>query len=351
MIYFALKYPDMKNIYLLILVSIFIFSCNSAVQKEENENSNVNISINGGALGTTFSIKYIAKDTLNLQKEIDSLLNDFENSLSTYRKTSVISKINNNDTSVVLDHYFLDCYNRSVEISEITDGAFDMTVAPLVNAWGFGFTEKTEVDADIIDSLKQFVGFDKVSLIENNIIKEDPRIMLDASAIAKGQAVDVVSKYLATNGINNHMVEIGGEIVARGVNFKGEAWKIAIDKPLDDPFGVKHEFQEVVELKDKAMATSGSNRQFYIKDGVRYSHTIDPETGSPVAHTLLSVSVLANNCMTSDAYATAFMVLGVEKSMEILSTLENIDAYFIYSDEDGKMKSIYTKGIESIIVK
>lgn len=226
-----------------------------------------------------------------------------------------------------------------------------MTVAPLVNAWGFGFKNKLDPDSIPVDSLLELVGYKKVHLIDGKLLKDDPRIMFDASAIAKGYGVDVVADFLESKGVENYMVEIGGEIRAKGKNNKGKIWRVGIDKPIDDPSSLSREIQDVIELGKGAMATSGNYRQFYIKDGKKYAHTIDPRLGYPVQHSLLSASVIAPDCMTADAYATAFMVLGLEKSIEIVEKDTLMEAYFIYSDNDGNLKTFTTAKLKEMIQK
>jgi thiamine biosynthesis lipoprotein len=226
-------------------------------------------------------------------------------------------------------------FHLAQHVAETTSGAFDITVAPAVNAWGFGFKNAETIDNDLIDSLKQIVGYQMVKEENGVIVKNDSRIMLDCSAIAKGFGCDVVAALFDSVGIADYMVEIGGEIVVKGLNSKGSDWRIGISKPTDDSLATETELQTVLELTNRAMATSGNYRNFYYKDGKKYAHTIDPATCRPVNHNLLSVTVLAENCAVADAYATAMMVLGLERSLDLCKKLENIDAYFIYQDNNG----------------
>ncbi len=271
-------------------------------------------------------------------------MNIFNRSLSTYDNESIISRFNQNDPEVLADQYFSICFERAYEISQLTQGAFDMTVAPLVNVWGFGFTQKDSVYPELIDSLLQFTGYEKVSLSEGKLIKDDPRIMLDASAIAKGLGVDVVSDFLESKGVVNYLVEIGGELRCKGVNKKGVDWTVGIDKPIENL--MERELQVVLNLTNSAMATSGNYRQFYVEDGVKYSHTIDPRSGYPVRHSLLSATVIASDCMTADAYATAFMVLGLEKTKQLVEEDPNLEAYLIYSDENDEIATWVSVGMQ-----
>ena len=328
-----------KNL-LPFLLLLFAFTACSKKEYIRNE---------GFIFGTSYHIIY--ESDKNLEQEILIRLQQFNKSLNTYDSASIISRINRNDTTVTVDSFFITCFNKAKEVSEITDGSFDMTVAPIVNAWGFGFNETESVDSNLIDSLMQFVGFHKITLNGNKIYKLKKGVMLDASAIAKGYGVDVVAELLENYGLNNYMVEIGGEVKAKGINPKGKFWQIGIDKPIDDVTASNRELQAIVGLNNKSLATSGNYRQFYVKNGIKYSHTINPKTGYPARNNLLSSSVLTGNCMTADAFATAFMVLGVDKSIELANKLNYIDVYFIYSDSTGKYKTYASDGFKKILKK
>ncbi len=286
----------------------------------------------GAVFGTTYHITY--NHNADLSTDITRVLKDVDNSLSTFNANSTISLVNKN-MQVELDSMFLYVFHLAQHVAERTSGAFDITVAPAVNAWGFGFKNAETIDNDLIDSLKQIVGYQMVKEENGAIVKEDNRIMLDCSAIAKGFGCDVVAALFDSVGIADYMVEIGGEIVVKGLNSKGSDWRIGISKPTDDSLATETELQTVLELSDRAMATSGNYRNFYYKDGKKYAHTINPATCRPVNHNLLSVTVLAENCAVADAYATAMMVLGLERSLELCKKLENVDAYFIYQDNEG----------------
>lgn len=327
-----IQFNFMKNL-TLSLVSVFFLMCSCTPKPKQY------IRNQGGIFGTTYSFVY--EHTENVETEIKAELDKFNKSLSTYDPTSIISRINKGETDVELDFFFIECFNKASEISQVTNGAFDMTVAPVVNAWGFGFDESTIADSSKIDSLMLFVGYEKIQITNNQIVKHHPETMLDASAIAKGYGVDVASELLESKGIVNYMVEIGGEVRARGINPKGVLWRIGIDKPIEDPTVSHRELQAVVSLKNKSLATSGNYRQFYEKDGVKYSHTIDPKTGYPAKNQLLSTSVMTDDCMTADAFATAFMVMGINKSIELVESLDYLEAYFIYTDSLNQY-AIYT---------
>ena len=283
--------------------------------------------------GTVYNITY--ESDKDLQKEIEAELQKVDNSLSPFNPTSVISKINRNE-NVEVDDMFAEVFNLAEKISAETDGAFDITVAPMVNAWGFGFKTGNMPDSRQLDSLRAIVGFHKVALENGRVVKKNRRTMLDCSAIAKGYGCDVVARFLQGKGIKNYMVEIGGEIVTCGVNDQRMPWKIGVTKPTDDSLSVNEELQTVLNVTNKAMATSGNYRNFYYKNGKKYAHTIDPKTGCPVQHNILSATVLADDCATADAYATSFMVLGLDKAKKVLEKHPELMAYFIYSDKNGK---------------
>ncbi|MBR1808450.1 MAG: FAD:protein FMN transferase [Paludibacteraceae bacterium] len=301
----------------------------------------------GHIFGTYYNIRYCAgKD---LEKGILKTLKEFDNSLSTFNQKSTLSLINQNKSEST-DKYFRQMYSKAQQVWQLSDGAFDITVAPLVNAWGFGFKNKEEVTAGLIDSLLQYVGMPKTSMEGELLKKTDPRIMLDASAIAKGQACDVVAEYLRKQGCKNLLVDIGGEVVLQGVNEKGEPWRVGITKPQDDLTGTHNEIQEIISSTSLSMATSGNYRQFYFDNGVRRSHTIDPRTGYPVNHSLLSATVIAENCMTADALATACMVLGKDSALSMISALPGTDCYLIYSSGDS-IAILMTEGMKALTGK
>ena len=249
------------------------------------------------------------------------------------------------------DSLFTDVYLLAEQISKETHGAFDITVAPLVNAWGFGFDSSTLVDSITIDSLRQFIGFNKVSLQNGKIVKSDPRIKLDCSSIAKGYGVDCVARLLDKKGIENYMIDIGGELVMKGKNAKMDTWRIGINKPIEDSLSQNQELQTVLTLTNAGLATSGNYRNFYYKDGKRYAHTIDPRIGYPVQHNILSATVVAKDCATADAYATSFMVLGLDSAKAICNRHPELDAYFIYATPDGKNDIYFTEGMRHYIRK
>lgn len=302
----------------------------------------------GSVFGTIYHLTYQSEKSL--QEGIDNALKEVDASLSPFNKESVITAINNN-TSMDTNPMFVEVFTLAQEVSKETGGAFDITVAPLVNLWGFGFKNMDNVNQEKVDSLLPFVGYQKVKLVDGKIQKECPETMLDCSAIAKGYGVDAVGKYFESQGISNYMVEIGGEVRVRGFNPRGELWHVGINKPNDDPASISTDIEQVIQITQLAMATSGNYRNYYEKDGKKYAHTIDPHTGYPVQHSILSSTVLAQDCATADAYATAFMVLGMDEAKKVLKKHPELMAFFIYSDKDGEMKDWMTEGMEKLIVK
>lgn len=301
----------------------------------------------GFIFGTIYNITYQSDD--DLQTEIEGELKKVDESLSTFNKTSTISKINQGK-DVKVDDMFAEVFTLGENIAKETDGAFDMTVAPMVNTWGFGFKTGKEPSKAVVDSLRNIVGYQKIKMEKKHIIKQNPNTMLDCSAIAKGFGSDVVAKFLRQKGIKNFMIEIGGEIVTYGLNEKRVPWKIGVTKPVDDSLNNQQEIQTVLNVTNKAMATSGNYRKYYYKNGKKYAHTIDPKTGYPVQHNILSSTVFADNCATADAYATAFMVTGLDGAKKILAKHPELMAYFIYADQNGKNAVWYSPKLRKKIV-
>ena len=299
----------------------------------------------GLIFGTTYHITY--QYDRDLKEELEAKMQEVDATLSMFNDRSLITRINHND-DVALTPMFLDVFNEAMKISQDTNGAFDITVAPLVNLWGFGFKSGQNPSSHAIDSLRAIIGYQKVSYDGRRIRKQDPRIMLDCSAIAKGYGSDVVARLLDEKGITNYLVEIGGEIVTRGISESRLPWKIGITKPNSDAEAGQGEVQTVLNVTDKAMATSGNYRNFYYKDGRKYAHTIDPKTGRPVQHNILSATVLSDRCARSDAYATAFMVMGLDRAKQVLERNPDLMAYLIYDDR-GKMGVWYSPSLKSKI--
>ena len=302
----------------------------------------------GMVFGTVYKITYQHAD--DLQKDIKEALMEVDNSLSPYNPHSIISRINHNQDTLLNEH-FTHVFELAQQISAETKGAFDITVAPLVNAWGFGFKHSIDIEPSVIDSLRQFVGYEKIRMENGKIVKADERIMLDCSAIAKGYGVDRVAHLLDKKGVEHYMVDIGGEVVVKGKNPRMKTWRIGINKPIEDSLSINQELQTILEVSNVGMATSGNYRKFYYKDGKRYAHTIDPRIGTPVQHSILSATVISKDCTTADAYATAFMVMGREEAQAFCEAHPELNAYFICDGKDGGYEIYYTEGMRRFMIE
>ncbi|WP_366183531.1 FAD:protein FMN transferase [Flavobacterium ovatum] len=325
-----------KTLFLLLGTLLMLTSCSS----DKNET----IKLEGNSQGTTYHITYLSQDGIQYKKQIDSLLTDIDNSMSTWFPNSIISRINNNEENVVVDDYFKTVFNKAVEVSQKTEGNFDITVGPLVNAMGFGPTNKNALSKTQVDSLLQLVNYKNVFLKNNQIIKANPEIKIDFNAIAQGYSVDVLAGFLETKGINNYLVELGGEIKAKGKK-ENEEWKVGIDQPTEE-----RQLEAIINLNNRALATSGNYRKFYIEGNQKLSHIVDPKTGYPAKHNLLSTTVIADDGITADAYATAFMVMGLNKSIDFLEKNKSLklEVYFIY-DENGQWKTHTSESLKEQI--
>ena len=304
--------------------------------------------IEGYAQGTTYHISYFDIQNRDLSKEIEKILKDFDQSVSTYVPSSIISRINKNEKNVVLDHYFITCFNKAKEVYKNTNGAFDPTVYPLVNAWGFGPGKKQKVNQSTIDSILKFVGFDLIKIKGNKIVKKDARVALDFNAFAQGYSVDVISDFLKSKGIHQFIVEIGGEVYANEKKLNGDDWRVGVEKPIDNKEGI-NPLKAIVKLENLAMATSGNYRRFIIEDGIKYVHHIDPKTGYPTKNNLLSASIFAKDCISSDANATGILVMGLEKAKVFLQSHKELMAYLIYSDEKGNYQTFTSESLLAFI--
>ena len=333
--YMKLKKRQILFLLLLIAGTIYVAMTNNGgnITKKAKDTHQFTERI----FGTTMNITYMAP--VDLRDTIMACLRGVDASLSMFNPNSTLSRINRNETDT-LDKHLLYILPMALSVSEATEGAFDITVAPLVNAWGFGFKNSSLPSAEQVDSLRALVDYRSISIKDGRIKKTIPNVVIDLSAIAKGYGTDQVANLLLENDVENFMVEIGGEIVCRGNNPKGEAWHIGINRPVEDSTGTNNEIQEVIELHNCAMATSGNYRNYYItEDGRKVSHTIDPSTGRPVLHSLLSSTVLAPTCAMADAFATSFMVMGIEKAMTLVEAHPELQVYFIYTDSTGTYKT------------
>ncbi|MFT4832746.1 MAG: thiamine biosynthesis lipoprotein [Psychroserpens sp.] len=333
----------MKKLLSIIAIVFVLNSCASKSEWVKNFNS-------GSALGTSYHITYISKDKLDYQREIDSVFEVINRSMSTYMQTSDISRINRGDTSLVVDHMFRDVFELSKEIHDKTKGYFDPTVGSLVNAWGFGPGKQVQLDSLKVDSILQYVGFEKVGITANNRInKANRNIYFDFNAIAKGYAIDRLALMLEKHGITDYLVEVGGEIVAKGENkVKEKQWVVGIDNPEGDD-----QPKILINLKNTALASSGNYRKFRIDSitGNKFVHTIDPKTGYTKNSNILAASVLANTCAKADGYATGLMAMDLEDSKSVLKNDSNLEAYIIYLDDKGNPQSYVTDGFKALLLE
>lgn len=327
--------------YLLPGLLVLLYSCDREVTYDN---------FAGFAQGTTYSIVFENNgkyQPATLKKDVEKILHEFDLSLSLYTDSSILTKVNRNE-DVTADRYFSEAFSKSVAITRLTDGAFDITVGPLVKAWGFGPDSHKNFSESKRDSLLKLVGMEKVRMADGRVIKDDPGIKLDFNAIAQGYSVDVVCDYLSSAGLKSYLVEIGGEVRVRG-DKQGLPWRIGIDRPEDNNNVPGNDLQAIISMKNRSLATSGNYRKFYVEDGVKYSHTIDPRTGYPARNQLLSATILADECATADGIATACMVFGKDKTIEFLNMHPEYDAFLVYSDENGNYQTWATENLKESV--
>lgn len=292
----------------------------------------------GTTQGSYYSIIYYDEQNRDFSGDFDSIFREIENTLSLWDENSMISRVNRNDESVILNQIFIDNFNYAMRAAELSEGYFDPTVGPLVSAWGFHFKDGVEMTPEIVDSLKQFVGYHKIKIEDGKVIKENPDMTLDFNAVAQGYTTDMIGDFLLLNGVENFLVDVGGEILAKGNKPNGDLWKVGIEKPAEDK-DAERIVQEIVELKDKSIVTSGNYRKYVERNGKRYSHSIDPNTGFPAANNMLSATIICDNTAWADCLASICMLVGMEKAKEILATQKDVKAFFIYED-DNKTKTL-----------
>lgn len=305
----------------------------------------------GKTQGTYYSATYLQPDGRDLKAKIEKRLQQFEMSLSTYNPNSIISRINNNDPTVKTDSDFETIFYAAQEAAVRTNGALDITVGPLVKAWGFAFGNNDHSKLPNVSDFLPYVGYKKVHIEHHKVIKDDPRILIDANSIAQGYSVDVIAKLLRDNGCKNYMIEIGGEVACKGLNARGEKWRIGIDKAVDDSTSMNEELQTILSITDCAVTTAGDYRKFYIKDGKKYSHIINPHTGYPANSNLLSVTIVAPTAIMADAYDTPFMVLGVDSCLKVCKSIPGMECYLIYVDKNGKNQIAYSEGFKKYLAE
>lgn len=338
-----MKY-SMKNTVYLFGLMVFLFSCRT--------NETVKNQTRGNALGTTYSIIFIADKELDYQQEIDSVFRVLNQSMSTYIPDSDISKINQGDSTIQVDKMFKEVFEISSKVHNASNGYFDPTVGVLANAWGFGPGDQMELDSLRVDSLLSYVGWGKVQLNgDNTITKSHPSIRFDFNAVAKGYAIDRLGAMLDEKGIKNYLVEVGGEVLARGKNLdSGKQWSVGIDDPQVEN---GRQLKQIVALKDVAMASSGNYRKFRVdpETGEKYVHTINPKTGFTKNSNVLATSVVAKTCAVADAFATSFMAMDLEDSKAVLENHDELEAYIIYLDRNGETQEFFTPGFEALVKK
>ena len=292
--------------------------------------------LSGFIQGTTYSVIYDNNkklDHLEVSRDVEKILHDFDLSLSLYVDSSIVSRMNRGE-DVIADPFFTEVFRLSDSISKATNGAFDVTVGPLVRAWGFGPDDHRNFKEEKRDSLMKLVGMEKVTLAEGRLIKKVPGMVLDFNAIAQGYSVDVICSYFDRKGVSNYLVEIGGEVRAKGTK-AGALWRIGIDRPEDLNMSPGQDLQAIIKISDQSVATSGNYRKFYVEEGIKYSHTIDPRTGYPAKNTLLSATIITRSCAVADGIATACMVIGKDSAIEFVKRNPNLSAYFVFSDDKG----------------
>ena len=325
-----------RKIIIVLFATVLIFSLFSCQGSEKR------YTFDGMVQGTYYHIVVYAKSDEGLKQGFDSIFSAIDNSVNLWQKNSIINKVNRNE-NYKLDKIFIDNFNASEKMSNLTDGAFDITVGALVREYGFTTQKREKLTDSQVDSMLRYVGYKNIRLENNKIIKKYPQTQLDFNAIAQGYTTDCVSNYLIKRGINSFVVDVGGEVYAKGRKEDGKKWNVAIETPAKDSLS-EQEYSCYVKLENESIVTSGSYRKFYVENGVKYSHTTDPKTGKPVLHSLLSASVIAKTSTTADGLATAFMVMGLDKAKEFLNNHKEYQAYFIYCDEKGNMKTYYTQG-------
>ncbi|APG61411.1 FAD:protein FMN transferase [Christiangramia salexigens] len=336
----------MKRLFVIATGLFLLLGCRDQGPKE--------IFLSGEALGTTYNIKYFSEEPIRFEEALDSIIENVNASMSTYIPDSDISRINDGDTSVVVDENFIRVFQASDKIYKESQGVFDPTVGVLVNAYGFGPDKALkELDSLKLDSLKRLVGFDNIRLTtDQKIQKSSPAVYLDFNAIAKGFTIDLLGEYLEAKKVDNYLIELGGELRARGINLeKDSTWIVGIDDPAQS--NTERSLKAILKLENMAMATSGNYRKFRIDSvtGEKFVHTINPISGKAVRSNLLSASVLADNCMLADGYATAFMALGLNRSKEMLSRVEGVEVYLIYSNENGEIEIYSSPGFQKQIIE
>ena len=327
----------MKRLAILFGIIVLLTSCNRQPKK---------IMLQGEAQGSYYAITYYDEQERNFQHEIDSIFHAVDVSVNLWVDTSVISKVNRNE-DVTLDSIFVDNFRIAQEAAALSGGYFDPTISPIVAAWGFSYKHGDSITPQLIDSLKQLVDYRKVRIENGMVVKENPDMTLDFNAIAQGYTSDLIASFLDSRGIKNYLVDTGGEIMSRGTKPNGQPWIVGIEKPADN-WDSEQVVHTRIALRDKGLVTSGSTRKYVERNGKRYSHCIDPNTGYPVEHQVLSVTVMANSSVWADALASICMVMGMEKSLPLIESMDDVEAYYIYVNENNELETFATEGFSVI---
>ena len=306
------------------------------------------IVLQGLAQGSYYAVTYYDAENRNFQPEIDSIFHAVDMSVNLWVDSSVISKVNRNE-DVTLDSIFLDNFRIAMETARLSDGYFDPTISPIVAAWGFSYKSGDSITPQLIDSLKQLVDYRKIRIENGKVVKENPDMKLDFNAIAQGYTSDLIALFLESRGIKNYLVDTGGEIMARGSKPNGQPWIVGIEKPAEN-WDSEQVVQTRITLRDKGLVTSGSTRKYTERNGRRYSHCIDPKTGYPVEHNVLSATVLAENSVWADALASICMVMGMEKSLPLIESMDGVEAYYIFVNDQNELETFATEGFRELII-
>ena len=324
----------------LMISLVVLASCGTQPQK---------ITLQGLAQGSYYAVTYFDEQNRNFQQEIDSIFHAVDVSVNLWVDSSIISKVNRNE-EVTLDQIFIGNFNIAQEAARLSDGYFDPTISPIVAAWGFSYKNGDSITPQLIDSLRQLVDYRKIRIENGMVVKENLDIKLDFNAIAQGYTSDLIARFLESRGIKNFLVDTGGEIMARGEKPNGKPWIVGIEKPAEN-WDSEQVVQTRIALRDKGLVTSGSTRKYVERNGRRYSHCIDPKTGYPVEHNVLSATVLAKNSIWADALASICMVMGMEKSLPLIESMDGVEAYYIFVNDENELETYATAGFQKLIIE
>lgn len=327
----------MKRLAILLILAIGVASCRQQPKK---------IVLEGLAQGSYYAITYFDTQNRNFQHKIDSIFHAVDMSVNLWVENSIISKVNRNE-EVTLDSIFIDNFRIAQEAARLSDGYFDPTISPIVAAWGFSYKNGDTLTPQLIDSLRTLVDYRKVRIENGHVIKDNPAITLDFNAIAQGYTSDLIASFLESQGVVNYLVDTGGEIMTKGGKPNGQPWIVGIEKPADNE-NSEQVVQTRIAVRDKGVVTSGSTRKYVERDGKRYSHCINPKTGCPVEHHVLSVTVTADNSTWADALASICMVMGLEQSLPLIESMDGVEAYYIFINENGKLETFATEGFVTL---